>query len=69
MMRMIKVAIYPQLKLIAWNRPWETVLEDDEAFALYESNWRFVDQDALVPEEKELIGLLTAKFGGGLLNV
>lgn len=66
---MINVATYPQLKLLAWNRPWDTTLGEDEAFALYESNWRFVDQDTLVPAERTLIETLVAKFGGGLLNV
>lgn len=66
---MVNVKLYPQLSLITSSHPWRTTMEDDEVFALYEANWRFVDQQAIIPEEKELIGRLAAKFGGGVLNV
>ena len=38
---------FPQLKLIAWNRREEEDLEEAEAFVLYETPWRFIDQDTL----------------------
>jgi hypothetical protein len=40
-----------------------------DALALYERNWRFVDERSLEPQERELIGRLAHAYGGGLLNV
>ena len=58
---------YPQMRLLAWNR----VVRDipaDEAFALYEANWRFVDQDELTVNEAALINRLIKQHGKGILN-
>lgn len=60
---------FPQLRLIAWNMREEDLLEDQVAFALYERNWRFVDQTQLLIHERELIGRLCNEFGAGLMNV
>lgn len=66
---MVDLAQYPQLKLIAWSFPDATELEEQEAFALYERNWRFLDRPSLTDNEKLLIDYLTKECGGGLLNV
>ncbi len=63
----IRLADYPQLRLIAWNRGVEEI-EAQEAFALYESRWRFIEPASLTPSERELIQKLTATFGRGLFN-
>ncbi len=60
---------FPQLRLIAWNMRKEDTLADHEAFALYERNWRFVDQTQLLNHERELIERLCKEFGAGLMNV
>ena len=60
---------FPQLRLIAWNMREEDLLEDQVAFALYERNWRFVDQTQLLNHERELIERLCVEFGAGLMNV
>lgn len=65
---MIRIKDYPQLKLISWNRHTDFI-DDDEAFALYESNWRFVDQNNLADDELKLINHLTVEYGHGVLNV
>ena len=59
---MIKLADYPQLRLLAWNRP-------AEAFALYEANWRLIEPADLTPAEATLIERLTHEQGKGLLLV
>lgn len=41
----------------------------EEAFDLYENNWRFVDQDRLDPQERMMIDHLTRVYGHGLMNV
>lgn len=43
---LLSLADYGQLRLIAWNRREEDAISEDEAFALYEANWRFVDPEA-----------------------
>lgn len=58
---------YPQMRLLAWNRVVR-VIEADVAFALYEANWRFVDQDELTVNEAALINRLIKQYGKGILN-
>jgi hypothetical protein len=59
---------HPTLKLLCWNRA-DRFLPAAEAFALYERNWRFVDEATLGPHERALIERLTQTCGRGLLNV
>ncbi len=54
---------YPQLRTLCWNRDQNSWLEDDEVFALYERNWRFVDVEALTTDEKALLAELTDRYG------
>ena len=65
---LVDVQAYPNLQLLCWNRA-ERFIPSSDAFALYERNWRFVDEKTLQPEERELIERLTRAHGGGLLNV
>ncbi|RUU00322.1 hypothetical protein EOD23_23555 [Mesorhizobium sp. USDA-HM6] len=60
-------AEFPQLQALAWNRDATRPIPAEEAFALYERNWRFVDQKRLTAREKLLIRKLTEKFGRGIL--
>jgi hypothetical protein len=66
---MLRLADFPQLKLIAWNRRLDDVIDEDEALALYERNWRFVDQTSLSQQERQLIAHLVKQYGHGILNV
>jgi hypothetical protein len=65
----IQLADYPQLQLIAWNRRKDDSIEEGEAFALYERNWRWIEQDNLSINERQLLERLTHTFGHGVLNV
>lgn len=65
----ILIADYPQLRLIAWNRRADARVEEAEALALYERNWRHVDVEGLDVRERELIDHLVRTVGGGVLNV
>ncbi|MDO4682464.1 MAG: hypothetical protein Q4B17_06700 [Lautropia sp.] len=60
---------YPQLCLLAWNRDPDEWIDEAEAFALYEANWRHVDQAQLEAREKALIERLTQEYGHGVMNV
>ncbi len=64
----VKIDDYPQLAVLAWNRVVHEVT-GEEAFALYEHNWRFVDTVRLAPHEAALIERLTKQYGHGVLNV
>lgn len=68
-MHTLVIGDYPQLKLIAWNRREGDVVTEEEAFALYEANWRFVDQAELDTHERAFIAHLTQQYGKGVLNV
>ncbi len=63
-----KIDDYPQLALLAWSRVVREIT-GEEAFALYERNWRFVDVGCLNTNETALIDRLTTQYGHGVLNV
>jgi hypothetical protein len=65
----LRIAEYPQLRLIAWNRKDDDVIEEDEALALYERNWRYVDCAHITEKEQQLIDRLVAQYGNGVLHV
>ena len=58
---------YPGLKLLCWNRHTPYITRQD-AFALYERNWRFVDLASTPDSERALIDDLAREFGNGLIN-
>lgn len=64
----IHIDDYPQLKLLAWNRAVRDIT-GDEALALYERNWRFVDTETLTEAEAALIARLIRQYGNGVLCV
>lgn len=68
MVTQLNIDNYPQLSLLAWNRVVR-VIDDDEAFALYERNWRFVEAERFSENEAALIEELKIKYGNGVLNV
>jgi hypothetical protein len=66
---MLRLADYRQLRQIAWNRADGAAIAEDEAFALYEAHWRFVDAEAMDDVERALVERLKRQYGGGLLHV
>jgi hypothetical protein len=64
----IRVGDYPQLQAIAWNRKPEAVVTGTEALALYERNWRHVEQEKLTQVERDFIAMLTKRFGNGVFH-
>lgn len=66
---MIRLADFPQLRMLAWNRPAEAEVDDAEALALYEANWRFVEPETLNEAEVALLRRLVQEQGAGLLLV
>jgi hypothetical protein len=65
----LHIADYPQLRLIAWNRRDDDLIEEDEALALYERNWGHVDRAAMTDKEQHLIDRLVIQYGNGVLHV
>ena len=64
----IRIADYPQLKLLAWQLKGTTEITGEEALDLYERNWRHLERDKLSAQEQQLIEGLLAKLGrSGLL--
>jgi len=61
----IRLADYPELQRLAWQRPGTTELTPAEALSLYERNWRLLEDAALQPHERALILALVAGLGGG----
>ena len=56
---------FPELAMLVWNRNPARPIKPEEAYALYERNWRFVDRNRLIPRERTLIKTLTERFGRG----
>lgn len=65
----VRIGDCPQLKLIAWNRRPTDMLDGEEALALHERNWRYIEQDELQADERRLIEHLVAKYGHGVLHI
>lgn len=65
---LIDTAAYENLKVLCWNRR-DRYLGAEEAFRLYERNWRLVDRRRMTGDERALIGRLAARYGNGVLNV
>ncbi|MDZ7644056.1 MAG: hypothetical protein U5K76_07470 [Woeseiaceae bacterium] len=63
----LRIRDYPQLSDLAWNRTDEFI-PANEAFRLYERNWRFVELDRLDGRERKLIDRLASEYGGGVIN-
>ena len=56
---------FPELGLLAWNRDATRPIARQEAFELYDRNWRHVDAEHLTAREAALIDELTQEFGHG----
>ena len=65
----IRLADYPQLARLAWQRGSAAEVTPKEALNLYERNWRHVDPDHMEPRERALVRALVATLGGGRLLV
>lgn len=59
----IRLAEYPQLKLLAWQVQGTDELLPREAYGIYQRNWRHVDTLALMPHEARLIEALRTVYG------
>ena len=64
---LIDLADFPQLRQLCWNLKTEFLTRID-AFALYERNWRFIDQSELTATERTLIDQLKDQLGSGVAN-
>ncbi|MGK6315363.1 hypothetical protein [Neorhizobium sp. DT-125] len=65
--RTIVPADYPELKQLVWSRDPLRPIPAGEVLAIYERNWRFVDEERLTKREADLIRDLVAEFGHGVL--
>lgn len=65
----VRIAEYPQLKRLAFNRPGVETITGREALALYERYWDLVDADQMEIHERELLQRLVTLHGHGILHV
>lgn len=65
---LIEIAAYENLAALCWNRS-DRFIDAEEAFRLYERNWRFVDTRRMKPAERALVERLAERYGNGVLNV
>ena len=65
---LVEVAAYDNRAALCWSRR-DRYLGAEEAFRLYERNWRLVDQRRMKLSERALIERLAARYGNGVLNV
>ena len=63
----LDIDMWPVLRELAWNRAGRWIAAED-ALALYERNWRFVEPARLSKEEAGLIDRLKDRHGGGVFN-
>ncbi|MGQ9427674.1 helix-turn-helix domain-containing protein [Gilvimarinus sp. F26214L] len=60
----IELSKYPQLRQLAWQVHGTDELTPQEAFGIYERNWRHLDKAAMGAHELELVDALRAVFEG-----
>jgi len=65
---LVEIAAYESLATLCRNRR-DRYLGAEEAFHLYERNWRRVDQRSMKLAERTLIERLAARYGNGVLDV
>ena len=65
----VRIAEYPQLKRLAFNRPGVETMTGRDALALYERYWDLVDADQMEMHERELLQRLVTLHGNGILHV
>lgn len=65
----VRIDAYPQLRELAWQLHGLDRLPAQDALALYERNWRYVDHARMTPEEKALVKALVTGYGKGVLLV
>jgi hypothetical protein len=65
---LVEIAAYENLAALCRNRR-DRYLGAEEAFRLYQRNWRLVDQRSMKLVERALIERLAARYGNGVLNV
>ncbi len=65
MTAMVSLDAYPQLAFIAWNRAVRSVTEE-EAFALYEANGRWLDRESMTDAERAFLDELIERHGKGV---
>lgn len=58
----IEIERWPALRELARNRADRWIPAED-AFGLYERNWRFVDRDRMTDDEAALVERLKRRFG------
>ena len=58
-------AEFPELALLVWNRDPTRAIPAEEAFALYERNWRHVDREHMAPAGADLVRELANALGYG----
>lgn len=63
----VRLADYPQLRDVAWNRADEFI-PANEAFRIYERNWRLLEPDLFDDCERALLARLKAEFGNDEIN-
>ena len=66
--KLVDITAFSNLAALCWNRR-DRYLNAEEAFRLYERNWRLVDVRRMKPAERTLIERLQARYGNGVLNV
>lgn len=66
--QLVDTTAYENLAALCWNRRGR-YLSAEEAFRLYERNWRLVDARRMKPAERALVERLQARYGNGVLNV
>ena len=63
---MVRIGQYPQLRAICWNRREDELIPEDQALALYERLWFYVDEARMGLEERAFLQALIDTHGRGV---
>jgi len=64
----IHLADYPNIRLLFWGAPNLEDADDETAFLTIDREWRWINWDALAPNEKRLIDRLALEIGSGWIG-
>ena len=64
----VRISDYAELKSVSWFRDTDTLISEDEAFRLYESQWKHLDLSRMNDDERAFLDRLVDQYGGGVVN-
>lgn len=67
-MDMIDLVEHPHIRALFWSTPDARCVDDSEAFAVIDREWKWLEFEALSQQERDLVERLAMRFGHGWIG-